>query len=322
MLRHRGDGRATLASMHHRSLRLVRLAPFCAASWLALSACSDASHAGVPTTASIIDDRHIDESSGLARSQRVDDLLWTLNDSGGAAELYGLDRQGHRRVTLAITGATNLDWEDLASYRHDGKPYLLIGDMGDNQAVRQTTTYYRVEEPQVAPGPGPHSLSVRPDAIYTLRYPDGPRDAESLAVDGVENKAYVLSKRNAMPRLYRFDLGTAAAIGTSAAMEALGQIQIPRVTARVWNHASRHNWVTTMDFDDGLSRAYVGGLLHGYFYDRADGESWAQALAREPRAFDLPDYPQIEAATFERGSSSRLYITSEQLPAPLARLEP
>ena len=57
-----------------------------------------------------IDSELINESSGLARSQRRGDVLWTLNDSGGATELYALSTEGRLLATLRIQGVpANLD---------------------------------------------------------------------------------------------------------------------------------------------------------------------------------------------------------------------
>ena len=295
-----------------------------------LAACggggSDKGSSDEPATPTLaeytIDDALINESSGLARSQRRDDLLWTLNDSGGNTELYAITTQGRHVATLKISSALlNYDWEDLASYQQDGVGYLLIGDMGDNGAIRPLTTYYKVVEPEVTTGDGVQMLSVTPSAVYLRFYPDGPRDAEALAVDATENMAYVLSKRDATPMLYRFSLDAPLPLALPGAMEALGAISIPRAPADYAGNVDSFNWATAMDFDDAGDRAYVGTLLNGYFYDRQAGESWIAALSRAPRSFDLPDYPQIEAGTFAPGSDSRIYISSEQLPAPLAQLD-
>lgn len=297
--------------------------------WLA--ACGDSnlpdSIAGpAPTEPALVeyrlDSEVVNESSGLARSQRRDDVLWTLNDSGGATELYAVSTDGKLLATLSIQGALlNLDWEDLASYTQGGKPYLLIGDMGDNSAFRPVLNFYRVEEPELTPGTTPQALSATA-TVYTVAYPNGPRDAESLAVDGEENMAYVLSKRDAEPTLYRFPLASPLPIALPAIMENLGAINIPRAPADYAGNAESYNWTTAMDFDDSLSRAYVGSLVNGYFWDRAEGESWAEAFARPPRGFDLPDYSQIEAGSFALGRRDSLYLTSEGTPMPLARLHP
>ncbi len=294
---------------------------------LLLLACSDSprssegSGAAAPAlTERTIDAPLINESSGLARSQRRDDVLWTLNDSGGATELYAITTEGQHVATLAINGVpANLDWEDLASYTHEGLPYLLIGDMGDNGAFRPFITFYRVQEPVLAGSAGIEALSAAPDGVFNVLYPNGSRDNESLAVDGRENTAYVLSKRDAAPTLYSFSLALPVSL---AVMSNLGAINIPRAPADFTGNPDSFNWTTAMDFDDGQSRAYVGTLTSGYFWNRAASETWAQAFAREPTGFDLPDYPQIEAGTFLRGQREAVYITSEQLPAPLARIQP
>ncbi len=268
-----------------------------------------------------VDDPLINESSGLARSQRRDDVLWTLNDSGGATELYAITTEGRHVATLSITGApANLDWEDLASYSNGGTPYLLIGDMGDNSAFRPVITFYRVEEPVLAGGTDIEMLSATPTGIYNVAYPEGPRDNESLAVDGVENTAYVISKRDAKPTLYSFSLALPTAL--FPLMSNLGAINVPRAPADYMGNVDSFNWITAMDFDDALDRAYAASLITGYFWDRAPGESWAQAFAKAPTSFDLPDYSQIEAGTFIRGRRDAVYITSEGAPAPLARITP
>lgn len=270
-----------------------------------------------------IDTDLIGESSGLARSLRRDDVLWTLNDSGGATELYAITTEGRHIATLTINGApANADWEDLVSYSQDGTPQLLIGDIGDNSAFRPNVIFYRVTEPELSDGTGVQALSATVTGLYNASYPDGPRDCESLAVDPIENMAYLVSKREAAPKLYRFPLTSVGPIGVPALMEDLGPINIPRAAADYAGNPESFNWTTAMDFDDSLSRVYVGTLTNGYFWDRAAGETWAQAFAKAPTGFDLPDYPQIEAGSFLRGRKDAVHITSEQLPTPLARIVP
>ena len=269
-----------------------------------------------------LDDPVIDESSGMARSQRRGDLLWTHNDSGGRAELYGITPAGHHAVTLALRGEHygNIDWEDIASFRHQGQPFILIGDMGDNFAIRDGLTFYLVSEPALGPLPTGRPVTRPVDVLryYEVSYPDGARDAEALAVDGRENMAYVVSKRDARPALYRFSLRADQA--RPIVMEALGPIDIPRAGPDYHGRRHEFDWVTAMDFDDSLSRAYVGTLLNGYFYDRHAGESWQQALSRPPRSVALPALPQIEGGSFRRHDRDSVYISSEQLPAGIARI--
>ena len=80
----------------------------------------------------------ITEASGLAVSRDNAGVVWTHNDSGGAASLYALGRHGELRATLPLSGAVNVDWEDMAiGPGPAGAPdWLYAADIGDNDAVR------------------------------------------------------------------------------------------------------------------------------------------------------------------------------------------
>jgi hypothetical protein len=99
----------------------------------------------------------LNEASGLVLSGG---LLWSHDDSGGPATVFGLSTRGKlvRRVPLP----QNVDWEDIAARRST----LYVGDIGDNAMSRPGIAVYR----------GTQAIA--------LRYPDGPHDAEALLVDG------------------------------------------------------------------------------------------------------------------------------------------
>ncbi len=143
-----------------------------------------------PTKLLTIRDPRILESSGLAASRTLPDVLWTVNDSGGEPEVYGVGPDGRTALTLRLDGATNRDWEAVSvGPRPDGGSWLWVGDIGDNNSVWTTIRIYRVAEPTAA-----EDQSVAWTA-YDLRYPDGPRDAETLLVDPSSGRLYVVSKR-------------------------------------------------------------------------------------------------------------------------------
>ena len=263
----------------------------------------------------LIDSDLISESSGLARSQRDAELLWTHNDSGGKTQAYAVDTQGHYQGTLSLQPALNLDWEDMTSFTENGTPRLLLADVGDNGAFRPFLTLYIVEEPDVTGLARPFDLRVLPLRQIQLTYPDGPRDVESIGVDAAEGSIYIISKRDAQPQLYRIPLAPLVPVVVA---ENLGPINIPRAPADADNPESI-NWVTSMDIDDSGSILAALTLTRAYFYRRAEGESWQAALQRAPVALDIPDYSQIEACALSAAGDA-LYLTSEGSPAPLARL--
>jgi hypothetical protein len=145
-----------------------------------------------------IGDPRVLESSGLAASRRHPGVLWTHNDSGDAARLFAIGRDGRVLATLRLAGVEARDWEALAMGRDDrGRPALFVGDIGDNLGVWPSVTVYRVAEPARL-----RDTTVRAER-YRLRYPDGPRDAEALLVDPRGNRLYVASKDEAGGSLYQ-----------------------------------------------------------------------------------------------------------------------
>ena len=89
------------------------------------------------------------------------------------------------------------DWEDMAAFRRDGKSYLLIGDIGDNKANRETIKQplklLLVQEPDAGSLPaGETTLPI--ERTIQFRYEDGPHDCEALAVDAKRNVALLLTK--------------------------------------------------------------------------------------------------------------------------------
>jgi hypothetical protein len=145
-----------------------------------------------------IDDPRVVESSGLVASRRHAGVLWTHNDSGDAARLFAIGRDGRVLATLRLAGVQARDWEAMAVGRDDrGAPALFVGDIGDNQGVWPSVAIYRVAEPARL-----RDATVRAER-YRLRYPDGPRDAEALLVDPRGNRLYVASKDEAGGSLYQ-----------------------------------------------------------------------------------------------------------------------
>ena len=170
-----------------------------------LCACSDAQPPAAPSIAAAkigeIEDGNIREASGLARSQRSGNVLWVINDNGAKEWVHAISPRGVRRGEFKLKKSKNKDWEDLASFTLDDTPYLLIADVGDNDTKHKKRTLYIVEEPEAR-----KSSSAKVAWEVNFRYPDGPRDAESVAVDVENERALVLSKRDIPPVLYEVPL--------------------------------------------------------------------------------------------------------------------
>lgn len=83
------------------------------------------------------------ESSGLIL---FGDLLWTINDSGGEAALYGFDRNtGEVIRVIEVENAENDDWESLASSQEK----IFIGDFGNNWGNRKNLCIYVIDKSDI-----------------------------------------------------------------------------------------------------------------------------------------------------------------------------
>jgi hypothetical protein len=137
-----------------------------------------------------VTDARIAESSGLAVSPAHPGMLWTHDDSGNPPLLFALTRTGRVGAAVRVTGVPDVEWEALAAFRDaNGRPMLAVGDIGDNLGGRPSVEIDVVAEPaQLRDAPVAPSLRLR------LRYPDGPRDAETLLVDSVRGRMFLVSK--------------------------------------------------------------------------------------------------------------------------------
>ena len=79
----------------------------------------------------VLEERDLDEASGLARSGRDVNVMWVINDDG-PSEIHAIDSTGADLGRINIKDAKNNDWEDIASFSLHGTPYLLIGDIGNS----------------------------------------------------------------------------------------------------------------------------------------------------------------------------------------------
>ncbi len=142
-----------------------------------------------------ITDNRIQESSGLAPSLLHPGVLWTHNDSGNPPRLYAIGQGGHTKATLTVRGEPDLDWEAISSFRGreggiaPGAALIAVADIGDNNAVHPNVRIAIVREPSdLRSGP------VTPIRVLRLRYPGGPRDAETLLSDPRDGRLYIVSK--------------------------------------------------------------------------------------------------------------------------------
>ena len=240
---------------------------------------------------------NIREASGIAASARNPGVLWTHND-GPRSRIFALSTNGALLATYTFSQAVD-DFEDIAV----SGGYVYIGDIGGSQGlngVRSQIRILRAPEPPVNLewAANPVSIDLGQVEVFTLQYPDGSYDAETLWFDSVSNTVYVVTKTSPHARVYRADLQASTldfVISLDFALASGGDI--------------------SADGSQIALRREDAALL----WARCDAEPLADALARTGTAIPvigLPIEPNGEGIGFLRDGTG--YITiSEGLNQPI-----
>ncbi len=294
---------------------------FAGAFALGLAACTSGAAPDLQL-AGLVTDPALDEISGLAASRRDDGVLWALDDSGNPARLYALSRRGSRLGTFDVEGVEKRDWEDLASFELDGKPYLLVADTGDNGGIRRLMQLHVFEEPADAAGSG----RLRPAWSIEFRWPDGARDCEAVAVDVERNEILLFSKKRQPPQVFVLPLrprppGTGPRVETAALAGTLAGV--PQADARERREnpamARLRSQVTAADIAPQRDAVAVLTYDNLLIYRRQAAQSWPQALASPPQVVRLRFLPQAEAVAWSQVGGG-IFATGEFNPAPIMYL--
>ena len=272
----------------------------------------------------VLMDPAINEASGMARSNVSNDLLWIVNDSGDQPVLYAVGTDGGARGRVALRDADNQDWEDLAGFRLGSMSYLLVADVGDNQARRPHLFIYILKEPQAEGGLLAKNSQANWVQKIQFTYEDGPRDCEAVAVDTAAQKILLLTKRDRPPRLYQLPLDLSDRTPELVARYLSNIETIPPPTAADTREDPRFGRLrsqpTAMDISTDGRMAVIQTYKHAYLYRKTPYEDWPQAFAARPVLLLVPRMPQTEAVSFDLDQKS-IFVTTEQRPASLYRIQ-
>ena len=144
------------------------------------------------------------EISGVAASRTNPGVLYIHNDSGNANEVYLTNGNGANIGTLTITPVGNRDWEDIAVGPGPipGISYIYIGEIGDNDSKYSSVFVYRFPEPDLTGKTLPYIANIDHIDIMQFKYPDGPRNAETLMVDPATKDIFIASKSSNLCNIY------------------------------------------------------------------------------------------------------------------------
>lgn len=261
-----------------------------------IAAASAACGFAEPTVVGRLGDDKLDEVSGLVISRRQPGVQWVHNDSGDKAAIYALGPTGELLGTTKLEDVEAIDIEDIALQAGPEHDWLLVGDIGDNKEKRETVVIYRIPEPTP-------KQDVEPE-VLVVRYPNGPRNAETLLVDPSDGSVLILTK----------------VLGSASELYSLGPFKAGEVTAKKLGEVK---------FTTGISLTTGGDVrpdgkqlvIRTYTHLHLFGvtSTVAEALKHPPCSVTGPDEKQGEAVGYE---GDALRTISEGKGAAVIRFAP
>jgi hypothetical protein len=207
----------------------------------------------------------------------------------------------------------------MGSFRWRDRNYLLVADIGDNFAARSSVSFTVVAEPRLDQISAEQRL--KPLLVQHFTFPEGPRDAEAVAVDTQRQELLVLSKRTVPPELYRVSLdmeslessepskstntGHGAAHLQAELLTALTDFSKPPkrqvdLYGSYWPYIGMPTGMTL-----SADLLLVTTLEHAYLFNRKD-------LSQPAKLIRLPFAGQREAIAFAKDSTDTAYLTHER----------
>jgi hypothetical protein len=244
------------------------------------------------------------EASGIAISRSAQ-RLYHINDGNGAF-FHVTDLQGGALQTVAITGFNPQDIEDIALGPCGRSVCLYIADIGDNAFRRESVQIALVQEA------GSFGAEAAPIRNIIARYPDGPHDAEALAIHPsgdlyLATKSRIGQQQNPS-LLFRLSAAQLAA-GGEQIFELTGAIPVIQLSEPLGDNARRI--VTAMDISPDGRRfvllTYDAAIEFAVDLRNGLPQEWKTGVTHH--AFAIAPLVQSEAIAYDRDGLSMLYST-------------
>lgn len=257
-----------------------------------------------------LQNKQLDEISGISASGIMHDIYYVHNDSGDTSRFFAINPDGRLRSVIYFKGDVNnpqgvADCEDIAVGPGPvkGKSYVYMGDIGDNDAQRKYITIYRIEEKSSW---AKDSLIHAAAVPVHYKYPDGPRDAETLMIDPVERQIYIVSKRADSVTVYTTPLN----------FKANDTLMLTKRCKLFFNGFRPFKWVTAGDISKDGQQVLLKSYVKVYYWKRQGNEPVWKTLQRKPAELPYQEEKQGEAVGFTPDGKG-YYTTSEGVFAPI-----
>jgi hypothetical protein len=256
-----------------------------------------------------LQNKAMDEISGIAASTLRKDIFYVHNDSGDTSRIFAITPDGKLKRVIYFKGDQKeklgvRDCEDIAvsADPNTGKSYIYLGDIGDNGAERKYITVYRIEEKK----DWKDSL-VNAEAVpLHLKYPDGPRDAETLMIDPIEKLIYIVSKRSDSVTVYTSPLS----------FKSNDTLTLNKRCKLFFNGFRPFKWITAGDISRDGQQILLKSYEKVYYWKRSNNEPVWQTMLKKPTELPYKFEKQGEAIGFTLDGKG-YYTTSEGVFSPI-----
>lgn len=244
-----------------------------------------------------IEDNRLNEISGMDISQINKDVFWLHNDSGDSAQIFAIDNKGKHLGKFSLQNIENRDWEDISVGPGpiDSQSYIYIGEIGDNEAIYDVKYIYRFKEPQINFDKVPYDSIIQDVETIAYKYPDGPRDAETLMIDPLTMNLIIVSKREESVHVYvlLFPQNT-------------DSINIPKQIATL-----PITQVTGGDISNSGKKIIMKNYDTIYYWLRKPGQSLQDAFSQHPDHLTYIVEPQGEAICWSNDEKDYFTLSEE-----------
>jgi hypothetical protein len=258
-----------------------------------------------------LQNKQMDEISGISASGIHNGIYYVHNDSGDTSRFFAITPQGNIKSVIYYKGDPKeplgaRDVEDIAVGIGPvkGKSYVYLGDIGDNGAMYPYITIYRLEEQKSWIGKD-SIINANAVAVH-LKYPDGPRDAETLMIDPIEKLIYIVSKRTDSVTVYSTPLN----------FKANDTLTLTKHCKLFFNGFKPFKWITAGDISKDGQQILLKDYVKVYYWKRNNNEPIWKTIQRKPIELPYQAEKQGEAIGFTPDGKG-YYTTSEGVFAPI-----
>jgi hypothetical protein len=268
-------------------------------------------------------DGDLKEASGISESVANPGLLWVHNDGGDKSRIFLIDKEANRKGVVKLDKITHRDWEDMAvgPGPQDGKNYIYIGDIGDNDAKHKYKYIYRIEEPVMDLRLSADTTITEVDCIK-FQLPDGSRDSEAIMVDPLTKDLYIISKREQKVNLYRLPFPQSTTQTMTAELvspklefnqyEAKSVSKDGNETLINGYHSAYYNQIVGCDISHDGQELLIKSYSSVYYWKREGTETVSDILKRTPTLLPYVPEPQGEAITFDLEGKGYYTLSEER----------